>query len=108
MLDQLDAVRDHARHEDLVVRQLHVCQTCHSCSCRGLAASIKYACADPQHQVDEMPELEIVHARRDVDAVAGVEPHAVLGNAAQRVIDGLDALGDERAAFLDRGSGARS
>ena len=51
--------------------------------------------ADLQHQVDEVLQLEIVHARRHVDAVAGVEADPILGNAAQRVIDRLDAQRDE-------------
>ena len=50
-----------------------------------------------------MLQLEIVHARRDVDAVAGVEAHAVLRNAAQRVVHRLDPQRDELAAVLDRG-----
>ena len=50
-----------------------------------------------------MLELEVVHARRDVDAVAGVEAHALRRNAAQRVVDRLDAQRDELAAILDRG-----
>ena len=59
--------------------------------------------ADLQHQVDEVLELEVVHARRDVDAVAGVEADAVFRNAAQRVVQRLDAQRDELAAVLDRG-----
>ena len=46
--------------------------------------------ADLQHQIDEMLELEVVHPRRDVGAVAGVEADLVLGDVAQRVVQRLD------------------
>ena len=62
---------------------------------------------DRQHQIDEMLQLEIEHARRDVDAVAGMESHAIRRNAAQRVIDGLDAQRHEFAAVFDEASGVR-
>ena len=56
-----------------------------------------------QHQVDEMLQLKIVDPRRNVDAVAGVEAHAILGDAAQCMIDRLDPQSDELAAVVDRG-----
>ena len=40
MLDQMDAVRHHAGIRILSSGSFTSCQTCHSCSCRGLAASI--------------------------------------------------------------------
>ena len=63
----------------------------------------KVASADLQHQIDKMLELEIVHARRDVDTVAGVEADMVFRDAAQCVIERLDAKRDELAAVVDRG-----
>ena len=52
---------------------LTLSQTRHSCSWRGLAASNEIgAGADLQHEVDEVLELQVVDARADVDAVAGV------------------------------------
>ena len=69
---------------------------------RGFAMT-KVASADLQHQIDKMLELEIVHARRDVDTVAGVEADMVFRDAAQCVIERLDAKRDELAAVVDRG-----
>src|SRR5262249_13735030 len=46
-----------------------------------------------------------VHARPHVDAVAGVEAHALGRDAAQRVIDRLDASSRPRPAFLHAEAG---
>src|SRR6185437_12500591 len=57
---------------------------------------------DLQHEVYEMLQLEVVNARRDVHAVAGVKADSIFRYAAQGVIDGLDAQRDELPAVLDR------
>ena len=91
MLDQADAMRDHAGDEEFVVGQLHLLPelplmlVARIGSLEGVAASVEL-----QHQVDEVPQLEVMDARRHIGAVAGVKAHAVHRNAAQRVIDDLD------------------
>ena len=54
---------------------------------------------DPKEHVDDVLQRHVVHARAHVDAVAGVEAHALGRDAAQRVIDRLDAPGRPRPAF---------
>ena len=80
MLDEMDAVRHHAGYEDLVVGQLHLLPD------RPLVLVARVGGldqvgrgADLKHQVDEVLQLEVVHARRDVGAVAGVEAHRSSG-----------------------------
>src|SRR5213078_312598 len=46
--------------------------TAHSCSWRGLDASNECAGADLHQDIDDVLDLEVVHARPHVDAVAGV------------------------------------
>ena len=57
--------------------------------------------ADLKHQVGEVLQLEVMHTRRDVGAVAGVEADFLLGDAAQRVVERFDAQRDELPAILD-------
>jgi hypothetical protein len=64
---------------------------------RGFAMT-KVASADLQHQIDKMLELEIVHARRDVDTVAGVEADMVFRDAAQCHTARSGALAAKRTA----------
>src|SRR6476619_6528388 len=78
MLDEVHAVRNHAWDQKPVVRQFdllpdrplvlvtRVCRLDNECTGTDL-----------QHQVKEMLQLKVVHARSDVDAVAGVEANAV-------------------------------
>src|SRR5262249_39743138 len=99
MLDQMHAVRDHAWDQELVVGQCDLAPErpfVFVAWVRRLDDTS--AGVDLQQQVDEMPELEIVHARRDVDAVAGVEADAVRRDAAQYVVERLDPQRDELAA----------
>ena len=56
---------------------------------------------DAQHDVRDVLEFELVHARADIDAIAGVIAHALGRNAAQCMVQQLDrgirpaaALGD--------------
>ena len=56
--------------------------------------------ANFQHQVDKVFQLKIINPRRDIDAVAGVEAHTILGNAAQCMIDRLDPQPDELATVV--------
>src|SRR5262245_27663538 len=104
MLDEMHAVRDHAGDQELVVRQLDLPPD------RPFVLVTRVrrfddAGAGPhlEHEIDELAELEVVHARGDVDAVAGVEADAVLRDAAKRMIERLDAQRDELAAVVDRG-----
>ena len=61
---------------------------------------------DLEHEIDVVLQLEIVRARPDVDAVAGVKPHTLFGNAAQCVVQDLDPQRNEFSAFrhAERGS----
>ena len=55
---------------------------------------------DLQHDVDDVLQFHLVDARAHVDAVAGVEPDLVRRDAAERVVDRLDALGRPLPAVL--------
>ena len=59
------------------------------------------ACIDPQHDIDQMLQLHVVHARSDIDAVAGVIPDAVRRQPAQRMVQHLDASCRPFPARLD-------
>ena len=47
--------------------------------------------ANLQNEVHDVLELQIVHARSHIDAVAGVMPHFFRRNVAQRMVERLDA-----------------
>ena len=68
MLDEVHAVRDHAGDQELLVWQLDLPpDRPFMLVTRIRRFDDEGASADLQHQIDEMLELEIVHARRDVD-----------------------------------------
>ena len=52
-----------------------------------------------------MLKPKLVHARRDVDAVAGVVTDLFRRNAAKSVVGGLNPRCNEAAAILDAGVG---
>ena len=106
VLDQRDTMRHDAGQQHLALGQLDVLPdrpfmiVPRVRRLEGIGGRL-----DLQHQVDVVLELEIGGARRDVRAVAGVEAHAILGNAAQRVVEDLDPQGDEPPAFLHADAG---
>ena len=55
--------------------------------------------AHAEHDVDDVLQFHVVDARAHVDAVAGVVAHALGRNAAQRVVQELDAGGRPFAAL---------
>ena len=92
VLDEDGRLRDRAGNQDGSFRELHVLP--HPplvlvARVRGLERV--GAGADLQHHVDEMLQLEVVHARADVDAVAGVPADPVARQPAQRVVERLHA-----------------
>ena len=101
VLDQVDAVRDHAGDEHLVVRELHVLPdlplmlVARIRRFEGEASGV-----DGEQQVDEVLQLQVVGAGPDVDAVAGVIPHPIRGEAAERMVQELDLGGDRFSALL--------
>ncbi len=106
VLDKLHAMRHHARNEDDVVGELRLLpHRPFMLMARIGCLERERLCVDAQHQVDVVPQLHVVDARRDVDAVAGVEANALARDALERQIDRLDMRRDELAALLDRGVG---
>src|SRR5262249_50609599 len=59
-----------------------------------------------EDNVDEVFELHVVHARADVDPVAGMPAHALAGNATQRMVERRDPLLGPLADLLDAAVGA--
>src|SRR5262245_47654968 len=74
MFDEMQAMRHRAGDQELVVRQ------CDLAPDRPFVLVTRVRCFDDEsagshfeHQIDEVLELEVMRARRDVDAIAGVE-----------------------------------
>ena len=93
---------DHARDEELVAGELYLLPelplmlVARIGGLEGVAADVEL-----QEQIDEVAQLQVMHTRRHIGAVAGVKAHAVLWNAAQRMIDDLDLRRNETPAVLD-------
>src|SRR3569833_1235570 len=55
---------------------------------------------DTAEDVEDVLDLDVMYARAEIDSVTGVETHAVLGDAAQRMVDRLDTLRNPLAAVV--------
>src|SRR3990172_9019384 len=105
VLHDVCRVSDDAGDEDLARWQLHVLEDAPLVRVPWVRYLERVgAGVDPQHQVDDVGQGHVVHARAFVDAVARVEAHLLLGDAAQGVVQRIDVgLGEPAllgAAFV--------
>src|SRR5215467_3180660 len=76
VLDKIRAVRDHAGYQSLALGQFELrpnpplVLVPGVSGLKGISTGI-----DPQHDVDNVREFEVVHPRTHIDAVAGVIAH---------------------------------
>src|SRR5712671_7845991 len=92
MFDLVDAMRHHAWDENAIRRQLHFLPDLPLVLMTRIGGlDGKSLRVDLEHEIDVVPEFEIVDAWCDVDTVAGVEADAVGRDAAQCMIDRLHA-----------------
>src|SRR3569832_743922 len=88
MLDHHVRLRDHARDHDAVVGQFGVAPARlfvfvpRIGSFKGERTGLETA-----EDVEDVLCLDVMYARAEIDSVTGVETHAVLGDAAQRMVD---------------------
>ena len=106
MLDQHGRMADHARDQHLVLRQLGIPPDLPLV----LVARVRRferigAGVDLQNEIEQVLDLHVVHARPHVDAVAGVVADFLRRDAAQRVVEHVDAGARPFAAFGDAGVG---
>ena len=101
MFDDVGPVAHDARHEDLAGGSLTSCHTFHSCSWRGLAASMRYAPAFTLR----IRSTIFRAARRWYVARPATPAHvvadAILGNTFERVVENVDVPGEPRVVLVE-------
>ncbi len=101
MLDLIDAMRDNSWNEDLSGRQLDLLPYPPFMLVTRIRGLDRIGlCLDLQHQVDIVLQLQIMHPRRNIHAVAGMEAYPIFRNSLQGMIHHLDMQFDEFAALL--------
>ena len=95
MLNPVGAVAEHARDNDLAVRELHVLERVVVVHVPEVHHLERHRLGvDLEHRLNEIPQLQVVDVRALIDAVAGVVADFLSGDVPERVVDELDPLLD--------------